>query len=184
MQKFKKGDLIRIAKDLDSSLSFSSENLEPPMSHFPKDRDAIVIGSYADQYGGCDTKIYTLFLRGGGKCAWYKERHLTLIESNRLDLLNKWENEIKLERELKSNLDWIFENGKEVSEAPHNASLEALASCFGLTNLWGSQGEGMVYDYNVRNTLSLANSFLISGDKVGWLKFANEIQSEKDINIP
>lgn len=165
MQKFKKGDLVKIAKDLGSS-----------MSHFTNDCEAIVMGSYADKFGGPDTKSYTLFLENGGECAWYEEHQLTLIESDRMDLLDKWENEQKAERELKSNLDWIFENGKEVSKNPHGASIEALASCFGLTNLWGPNGEGFEYYNNAINTMGIANSFLISGDKDGWLKFADELK--------
>ena len=58
MQKFKKGDYVRVAKDLG-----------PSMGHFPADCDAIVIGSYKDQYGGSDTKSYTLSLKGNGERA-------------------------------------------------------------------------------------------------------------------
>lgn len=39
--KFHKGDLVHVAADLGMS-----------MDHFAKDIDAIVIGSYRDQYGG------------------------------------------------------------------------------------------------------------------------------------
>ena len=80
MQKFHKGDLVHIAKDLG-----------PSMSHFESDIDAIVISSYNDKYGNGDTKSYTLHLKGFGKCSWYYEHQLTLIKYNCLDLLKQWE---------------------------------------------------------------------------------------------
>ncbi len=80
-QKFQVGDLVRIAKDLGHA-----------MSHFEADQDAIVVGSYADQFGGDDTKSYTLQLQGRGPVSWYSEHQLTLIEENRRDLLIQWRN--------------------------------------------------------------------------------------------
>ena len=78
-QKFNHGDLVHIAKDLGRA-----------MHHFEADQDAIVVGSYADQYGGDDTKSYTLHLQGHGPVSWYSEHQLTLIEENRRDLLIQW----------------------------------------------------------------------------------------------
>lgn len=79
-QKFKRGDYVMIADDLG-----------PMKSHFESGCEAIVIGSYADQYAGDDTKSYTLYLRNSGKSSWYGEHELTLIEKNRLDILDQWE---------------------------------------------------------------------------------------------
>jgi ribosomal protein S24E len=158
MQKFKKGDWVQIAKDLGRS-----------MTHFTADCEAIVVGSYKDQYGGSDTKSYTLYLKNQGKSSWYEEHQLTLIESGRLDKLKEWEDAEEAERKEKSDLDWIFTHGKEVLEHPHGASIASLAKCFGLTNLWGSHGEGFVYYENARKTLAVARSFLEMGDKDGWL---------------
>ena len=52
MQKFHKGDWVRVAKDLG-----------PSMRHFTANCEAIVIGSYADQYGGDCREDYTLHLK-------------------------------------------------------------------------------------------------------------------------
>jgi len=101
--------------------------------------------------------------------SWYEESQLTLIEHDRKDLLEKWEREAKEEADEKSDLDWIFSHGKEVLERPHGASVQALANCFGLTNLWGSRGEGIVYYENMARTLSAAAPFLVAGDKAAWL---------------
>lgn len=158
MQKFQKGDWVRIAKDLG-----------PCMSHFTADCEAIVIGSYKDQYGGDNTDSFTLHLKGGGQCSWYYASQLTLIESGRLDKLKAWEDEAEAERKQKGDLDWIFANGPAVAEKPHGASIQALAECFGLTNLWGRNGEGITYYSNAMGTLELAAPYLKAGDKAGWM---------------
>lgn len=159
MQKFQKGDWVQVAKDLG-----------PSMSHFTADCEAIVIGSYADQYGGSDRNSFTLHLKGRGQISWYYGNQLTLIESGRLDKLQAWEDEADAERKQKSDLDWIFANGPDVAEKPHGASIAALAKCFGLTNLWGRNGEGITYYSNAMGTLELALPYLKAGDKAGWLK--------------
>ncbi len=133
MQKFKKYDLVRITKDLG-----------PCMRHFTSDCDAVVLGSYADQFGGSMAKSYTLHLKGRGETSWYEEHQLTLIKHNQKDLLDQWVEKRDKEIEIKSDLDWIFKHGNEVLKTPHDASITALAACFGLTNLWGSHGEGYV----------------------------------------
>lgn len=166
MQKFHKGDWVRVVKDIG-----------PHRRHFAADCEAIVIGSYADQYGGSDHDNYTLYLKGRGGCSWYPEEYLTLIESGRMDKLREWEGEDEAERKRKSNLDWIFANGQSVAEKPHGASIEALAACFGLTDLWGFGGEGTTYYSNARQTLAMAIPYLKHGDKAGWLKYCDEIKA-------
>jgi len=165
MQKFNKGDYVQIAKDLGES-----------MSHFTSDCEAIVIGSYADQYGGSDTNSYTLHIKGEGRSSWYYGEQLELIEADRIELLEQWEQEEKEMEVIKSNLDWIFANGKEVLEKNHGATVSALAKCFGLTNLWGSNGEGITYYSNAMTTMQLAKPFLEAGDKEGWFSYCKTIE--------
>lgn len=166
MQKFCKGDYVRVAKDLG-----------PCMSHFTADCDAIVIGSYKDRYGGNDTKSYTLHLKGRGETSWYEEWQLTLIERNRNDLLEQWEKEEEEEDNLHSNLDWIFANGQSVLHGATGATIGALANCIGVSNLWGSHGEGFVYYQNAMAILHLAKPFLESGDKSGWISFSENVRT-------
>lgn len=83
MQKFNKGDKVKVADDLGSS-----------MSHFQSGMAAIVTGSYKDQYGGSDTKSYTIHIQGQGECSWYYENQLTLIERGCYEELDKWENSL------------------------------------------------------------------------------------------
>lgn len=164
-QKFDKYDHVRIAKDLG-----------PHMSHFTSNCEAIIIGSYADQFGGTNTGSYTVYLKNQGEVSWYEEHQLTLIKANQIELYKTWKFNIDEEDRIKSDLNWIFENGPEVLAKPHGASIQALANCFGLTNLWGSHGEGYVWHLNAMKTLEIATPFLETNDKEGWLKLCEKIK--------
>ena len=165
MQKFHEGDWVQVAKDLGLS-----------MRHFTGDCEAIVLGSYADQYGGSNHSIYSLHIKGPGRVSWYHEPQLTLIEIGRLDKLAEWEAKQEAERKQASNMDWIFANGADVLKSAHGATVQTLAECFGLTNLWGSHGEGMTYYSNAMGTLKLAAPFLLAGDKEGWMAYAETLK--------
>lgn len=171
IQKYQRGDHVHVVKDLGAC-----------MVHFESDCEAIVIASYKEQFDCGDTSQYTIHLKGRGDCAWYGEHQLELIEANRLDMLEKWEDDERQEEKKKANLDWIFKNGEDVLNAPHTASIAALARCFGLTNLWGSRGEGFVYFSNTARTLSFAKKFLLASDKDGWFKFCliNKMEEKKN----
>lgn len=163
-QKFHRGDLVHVAKDLG-----------PSMSHFTADVDAIVLGSYNDLYSSEGSgRGYALWLKGVGKSSWYDEDQLTLLEHGREDLLQKWTAERTAADKLHGDLDWIFTHGDEVLKGAHSASVEALAACFGERNLWGSQGEGVTYYMNALHTLALALPFLRANDKEGWLRWCEE----------
>ena len=69
-QKFKRGNLVHIAKDLGEC-----------MSHFENDFDAIILGSYSDLYGGNDTNSYSIMVKEtGNSISWYYESQMTLID--------------------------------------------------------------------------------------------------------
>jgi hypothetical protein len=70
--KFHIGDLVHIVKDLGSS-----------MSHFTGDIDAIVIRWSDGRYG--------VFLKDHGPCWWYWEEQLTLLKRDQGELLKQWE---------------------------------------------------------------------------------------------
>ena len=147
-QKFRLGDLVRVAKDLGSS-----------RSHFTSDCDAIVVGSYADQFGGSDVESYTLMLLPeGGRCSWYYEEELTLIEKGFahtiLDVAEK-----KLREE--SSLVWIKNNWTEFKKEPNSIGLQKLASFLGCYGLWGPQGEGITYYANACAIISFYDKNII-----------------------
>lgn len=167
MQQFQKGDLVHVAKDLG-----------PSMSHFTSDVDAIVIGSYADQYGGRNRQDYTLHLKGHGECSWYHGSQLTLLERGRSDLLDQWRADKNAEVKRVSDLDWIF--AQEAKSVTHGASVEALARCLGITNMWGSHGEGFVWVENAMRVMSVALPFIEAKDQAGWLKFCQNFKSSAE----
>jgi len=143
---------------------------------------AIVEGSYFDLYGGREPRLkttYTLYVKGGGsKCAWYDEHQMELIERNRPDILETWKAEEATDRQQKSNLDWIFSHGPEVYEQGYGPSLQALADCLNLGNLWGSKGEGIAYYVNANYIRQLSGAWLQTNDKEGWLSFCAEVKQQ------
>ena len=182
MQKFHKGDWVRVAKDLG-----------PCMSHFTADCEAVVIGSYADEFGGGNDEDdedgdcreqhrYTLYLKDAGETSWYEEDQLTLIETGRRDKLKEWKAAARADEKQKSGLDWIFANGPEVLEHWYGASIQALANGFGLTDLWGRNGEGITYYGNAMLTLSRAAPYLKTGDKAGWLAHCAVLKANFEAN--
>jgi hypothetical protein len=146
------------------------------MSHFQSGCEAIVIGSYADQYGGSNHNSYTLHIKDSGRCSWYYGQQLTLIERGRYDLLEQWEDEKERLHKQRSDLDWIFQNGPDVLGNMWGSSVEALGKCVGIQNLWGSHGEGIAYMENSFRVLSLAAPYLEKKDKDGWLQFSAAVR--------
>lgn len=71
-QKFKRYSFVHV-----------TDRLPESMKHFEKDFYAIVGGSYAQMYGGDDTKEYSLYLIKNNKVvnesSWYEEDQLTLL---------------------------------------------------------------------------------------------------------
>ena len=162
-QKFQRGDRVRVVKDLG-----------PPTTHSNGDCEAIIIGSYADQFGrGSTISRYSIFIKGEGEHAWYEDWQLELLEERRFDLLDEWEKRLGDERRRVSNLDWIFKNGREVLSKGYGASIQGLANCISPDfNLWGSRGEGFVYFHNCQAIIEYARPFLLDGDKQGWIELA------------
>lgn len=82
-QKFEKFDLVRVDDEL------------PPFQAFYSGRgeEAIVIGSYEDQYGSeSGEHEYTLLFSCGNKISWYSEGSLTLVKENDRESYHKFKN--------------------------------------------------------------------------------------------
>lgn len=130
-QKFKRGNLVRIAKNLGSM-----------MSHFDNDKDAIIVGSYADQFGGDNTKSYTLmFVDTGGKCSWYQEHQLTLIDEGGEHLFEQAEKNRKCISEQDTNLSYILSN---LDGGLSSESILLLFDMLGYNTSFHSNGEYFV----------------------------------------
>lgn len=162
MQKFKKYDHVQIAKQLPRD-----------MSSFTGDIDAVVMGSYADLCGGSKDgpHEYELYIRGEEEVAWYPEATLTLIDNQGKSLLKQWRKEAAENETTFSDLDWIFQNGPAVIEAPEWSSLQALADCLGYGRLWGDAFAAEAAYINGTIVLQSAIPFLRAKDKEGWLTF-------------
>lgn len=78
-QKFFKGDLVQVGE------------MPKYMDHFQGNCKAIVLYTYAEAYGNSSVqkadKKYCLHILRYGEVSWYEESQLTLIESDRFDLL-------------------------------------------------------------------------------------------------
>jgi hypothetical protein len=129
-QKFKRGDLVKIADDLGES-----------MSHFQSGCHAIVEYSYAEKYGGGGShRDYSLLFETGGAAAWYTEDQLTFID-HKPELMEQW---IKAgnERVAKhQNIKWIHENWAQVKEKASSASILACMNLVGWDTSFNRNGE-------------------------------------------
>lgn len=175
MQKYYRGDLVQIAKDLD-----------PMRGHFTADARAIILYSYSDKYYGRGSSSgYALHIENKGFSAWYDEIHLALIEAGRFDLLEKWQNEKKDKEKKESNLEWIFQQEYDfegLKVLPSGSSLNALAACLNI-NLWGERGEGFNYYLNSMKLLSLAGPYLQTHNLAGWIKACNKSRNERGLPL-
>jgi len=152
-QKFKRGDVVHIAKDLG-----------PSMAHFENDLEAVVMGSYRDQYGGDNAKDYTLmFCRDGNEVSWYGETQLTFLRHGGEAEIER----IKFEREKRKSterdINWIMANWLGIRENPSGATLAALMRLIGIENPWPS-GEGWELAENQMRTFALFDPILSTGD--------------------
>lgn len=156
-QKFKRGDVVHIAADLGQS-----------MSHFTKNKDVVILGSYADQFGGSNTKSYTvMFLDTGGECSWYQEHQLTFLRHDGEELIAKITKEKEERVKVEIDLEWIVDNWKEIrigATSETNASMNKLMSLIGITNPWGNHGEGIDYFNNAKYMMDCLDPILLTGD--------------------
>lgn len=155
-QLFHRGDMVRVAKDLGSS-----------MSHFRADADAIVIGSYRDQYRGENGEDYTLlFCDDGNQVSWYHERQLTLIRHAGEAAIVAILDARKSREAVETQLPWIVENWnrfKAEGQYP-GASVNELMRLIGIVNPWGDRGEGLTYLQNAYGALGLLKQSLETGN--------------------
>lgn len=156
MQKFKRGDKVRIAK-----------NLGPFKQHFKNDCDAIILSSYKDKYGGSgrDEKEYTvLFVDEGYECAWYEDDELTFIEHVGEHGIELVKNKRKKIDAVHSDIKWIVSNWKKIEKNVPAASVATLIKLAGIKDPWGPNGEGVHYFQCAHTVLNYVRSALKTGD--------------------
>ncbi len=132
-QLYHRGDVVEVAE-------------EPNRSYHGT---AIVMGSYKDQCSGDNVKSYTLmFLKDGNQVSWFDEGVLTFVRhGNEQEILAV--KEARAARDAAaSDIKWIFDNWAGWVATNTNfpgPSIEELARRIGITNMWGSHGEGITY---------------------------------------
>lgn len=131
MQKFKKNTVVRIAKDLGTS-----------MPHFTNNCLAIVEYTYAEKYGGDDNKSYSLHIEGEGSSAWYYENQLTYVDDHGEELLKQWKLATENKRILESDWERIYDENHE--NLPGNTVVYLWEHIMKYGSIWGRSGEGFV----------------------------------------
>lgn len=155
-QKFRRGDVVHVAEHQGAS-----------RRHFPRDRDAVVMGSYRDQYGGGPSgeDHYTLmFLDTGGESSWYYDAHLTLIRHGGESEIAGCTEARRQRDAVESDLAWIVASWPRIRERPSGATMDALMQLVGIDNPWGRNGEGFTYYGNMMNTRAALDDVLSIGD--------------------
>lgn len=131
MQKFKRNTVVHIAKDLGHG-----------MSHFTSDCLAIVEYTYAEKYGGEDTKSYSLYIEDIGSSAWYYEHQLIYFSDNGVELLQQWQLESENKRKSESDWERIYDERHE--NLPSNTIFHLWEYVMKYGSIWGRSGEGFI----------------------------------------
>ena len=63
-----------------------------------EDTKAIILYSYAEEFGGNTFDSYAVFRESKGFLAWVEEDEIELIETDQEELLKKWERELKAKK--------------------------------------------------------------------------------------
>lgn len=153
---FKRGNRVKIDDDLG-----------PHMSHFRKGCEAVIEHSYYEKYGGELRQMteFALMFDDGSTSAWYPGCCLTLIDEGGEHLLTEITNRRKVRELHETDLQWIVENWKQIRDKVPGATIGKLMSLIGITEPWGSHGEGYVYYSNARYAWQLFDPILSSGDR-------------------
>lgn len=76
-QKFKRGDIVQLADDIPWITSGRGKVIA---YRYNSGKQGVVMGSYADEYGGDNHNEYTIWFPEGGACSWYEEKWMTLLK--------------------------------------------------------------------------------------------------------
>jgi hypothetical protein len=158
VQKYQRGNIVRIAKTLTRS-----------MAHFTADCEAIVVGSYADLCGGSNHEdvSYELYLIPKlHTSAWYHESQLTFVDAGSPGLIARYEAKRQHRDDLHGNMDWIISNWRSIrdGEIP-SGTMSSLFEWAGITDPWGPRGEGITLYQNSMAACAVFDTPLLLGDK-------------------
>lgn len=152
-QKYKRGDVVRVDVDLG-----------PEMAHFRAGQDAIVMGSYRDQFGGDNVDSYTLLFFDGGESSWYRTRQMAFLRHGGEEEIARVKAERAERAKVETDLAWIVTNWKTLRIKVPGATMGELMKRIGITDPWGPRGDGITYYANAHATLVLLDPILLTGD--------------------
>lgn len=174
----KANDLVRIARPCKYSgggiLHSDGTIEEVEVTDKRVGKRAIIVASYADQFGGTNHNSFTLFVEGEAEVSWFESYRLELIESDQFKLLSKWRHDRQKQIDQWADIDWIFSHPESLTRG---ASLQALANCMGFGSLWGARGEGVDWAINARNVAEYARPFVEAGDQRGWFRLCEALKA-------
>lgn len=170
-QKFKRGDVVHIAK-----------NLGPSMWHFENDCDAIIMASYRDLYGGDDINNWkVMFCDTGGECAWYYTNQLTFLRHGGEAEIEKVTFLREKREATEQDIDWILANWIHIRERTPGATIGKLMALVGITDPSGPSGEGFVWYANAMATRKLLDRVLSTGDRGKLDEFLAQLKATEKL---
>ena len=159
-QKFVRGDKVRVKDDL----GFTH-------SHFRSGFDAIILGSYADQFGGDNTNSYTILsCDTGTSISWYYDEHLEFVEHVGEQEITRIDEEAKKRIKQESDIEWIWDNWPEIRRSLPSMSAVALMNHIGIRDPWGQRGEGVTFYANAKFAVELLDPILTARDREAFDK--------------
>lgn len=167
-QKYKHGDLVRVADDLGSM-----------MEHFEKGCNAIVIGSYADQFGGggANHQQYTIFIEGGGETSWYYEHQLNFIR-HAPELLEAWKEQAEARSRDYADLAWIREHWLEQRERLSATSILRIFKWLGVRSSFERNGEYYCLFMDWQRVARTVDLLMLAKDEAALLECRDEEHRE------
>lgn len=164
-QRFKRGDVVHIAKDLG-----------PAMKHFDNDQDAIILGSHQDQFGGDKVDIWTVMLcDSGARSSWYHTNQLTFLRHGGEQEIQKVEALCSSRQNQERNIHWILANWSKIRLHTPDSTMEKLMELIGITNPYGFRGEELNYYFNAFCTYQMFDSVLSTGKMESLNQFLEQL---------
>lgn len=116
----------------------------------------------------------------GSSSAWYDATELTFIEHIDESGILEIEKAKETRQNIEKQLPWIVEHWAEIKGNTPGASMETLMALIGITEPWGSHGEGIVYWNNMGHVYRLLGEVLLTGDIEQVKRRAQEIRTTVD----
>lgn len=139
IQKFKRGNKVRVLKGHEI---LTSDRGVVDISPERIGQEAVIIGSYADQFGGNDHKQYSImFLENGSKVSWFNEKDLEFLEEGGENLIEQGQAKRDSIKKENTDLTSIVTNWATKKEQQHSDTILYLFDKIGFTSSFLKHGE-------------------------------------------